>query len=96
MTGKALLFLSDADVALLAWTLPPLLLLLLAFTGPFAAAAFDRDHARAAGHPVVRLEAGFALGLLALVSLAAPRAGACRRRDPAGELAPRRRRRRRA
>jgi zinc/manganese transport system permease protein len=76
VTGKALLFLSDADVTLLAWTLPALLLVLLAFTGPFAAAAFDRDHARVAGHPVVRLEAGFAVGLLALVSLAAPRAGA--------------------
>jgi zinc/manganese transport system permease protein len=75
-TGKALLFVSAADVRVLAWTLPPLLLLVLGFTAPFSAAAFDRDHARAAGHPVVRLEAGFALGLLALISLAAPRAGA--------------------
>ncbi|MGQ0614589.1 MAG: metal ABC transporter permease [Planctomycetaceae bacterium] len=76
VTGKALLFLSSEDVTLLAWTLPPLLLLTLLFTGPLSAAAFDRDHARTAGHAVVRLEAGFALGLLALVSLAAPRAGA--------------------
>jgi zinc/manganese transport system permease protein len=76
VTGKALLFLAGDDVALLAWTLPPLVLLVIGFTGPFSAAAFDRDHARAAGHPVVRIEAGFALGLLALVSLAAPRAGA--------------------
>jgi ABC-type Mn2+/Zn2+ transport system permease subunit len=76
VTGKALLFLSSEDVTVLAWTLPPLLLLVTAFTGPFSAAAFDRDHARAAGHPVVRLEAGFAAGLLALISLAAPRAGA--------------------
>lgn len=75
-TGKALLFLSADDVKVLAWTLPPLLLLATAFTAPFSAAAFDRDHARAAGHPVVRIEAGFAVGLLALISLAAPRAGA--------------------
>ncbi|HEX5136498.1 MAG TPA: metal ABC transporter permease [Planctomycetota bacterium] len=76
VTGKALLFLSSEDVTLLAWTLPPLLLLVVAFTGPFSAAAFDRDHARVAGHPVVPLEAGFAVSLLALVSLSAPRAGA--------------------
>ena len=76
VTGKALLFLSPADVMLLAWTLPPLVALVLCFAGRFSAAAFDRDHARVAGHPVVRLEAGFAAVLLALVSLAAPRAGA--------------------
>jgi zinc/manganese transport system permease protein len=76
VTGKALLFLSSEDVTVLAWTLPPLVLLVTGFTGPLSAAAFDRDHARVAGHPVLRLEAGFALGLLALVSLAAPRAGA--------------------
>jgi zinc/manganese transport system permease protein len=56
--------------------MPPLLLLALVATGPFSAAAFDRDHARVAGHPVILLEAGFAAGFLALVSLAAARAGA--------------------
>jgi zinc/manganese transport system permease protein len=76
ITGKALLFLAPGDVRILAWSMPPLLLLALAATGPFSAAAFDRDHARVAGHPVLLLEAGFAAGLLALVSLAAPRAGA--------------------
>jgi zinc/manganese transport system permease protein len=76
VTGKALLFLSSADVSVLSCTLPPLLALVLVFAGRFSAAAFDRDHARVAGHPVVALEAGFAAALLALVSLAAPRAGA--------------------
>jgi zinc/manganese transport system permease protein len=76
VTGKALLFLGEADVRTLAWTMPPLLVLTLVFAGPFSAAAFDRDHARVAGHPVARLEAGFATGLLALVALATPRAGA--------------------
>jgi ABC-type Mn2+/Zn2+ transport system permease subunit len=76
VTGKALLFLSPGDVNVLAWSLPPLLLLALGFTAPFSAAAFDRDHARAAGHPVIRIEAAFAAGLLALITLAAPRAGA--------------------
>jgi ABC-type Mn2+/Zn2+ transport system permease subunit len=76
VTGRALLFLDAGDVTLLAWTLPPLALLAIAVTGPFSAAAFDRDHARVAGHPVRRLEAGFALAFLALVSIAAPRAGA--------------------
>ncbi len=76
VTGKTLLFLSSGDVAALAWTLPPLLALILVFAGRFSAAAFDRDHARVAGHPVVLLEGGFAAALLALVSLAASRAGA--------------------
>jgi ABC-type Mn2+/Zn2+ transport system permease subunit len=74
-TGKSLLFLGPGDVALLAWTLPPLALLAAAFAGRVAAAAFDRDHARVAGRRVALLEACFALGLLALVALSAPRAG---------------------
>jgi ABC-type Mn2+/Zn2+ transport system permease subunit len=75
MAGKALLFLSAGDVAVLTWALPPLVVLAVVFAAPFSAAAFDRDHALAAGHPVVRLEVGFAVGLLALVSLSVPRAG---------------------
>jgi len=75
-TGKTLLFLEAKDVALLTWWMPPLVVLAFLFARPLAALAFDRDHARAAGHRVVRLEAGFAAGFLALVAVAAPRAGA--------------------
>lgn len=75
-TGKSLLFLAPDDVALLLWTLAPLTLLGLFFTAPLAAVAFDRDHARVAGHRVLALEAGFAAGLLALMTIVAPRAGA--------------------
>ena len=54
----------------------PLLALALWQVRAFAATAFDRDHARAAGRPVARLEAAFAAGFLVLVAVLAPRAGA--------------------
>ncbi len=73
--GRTLLFLRASDVALLAWTMPAVVLGALLLARPFAAISFDRDHARAVGHPVVPLEAGFALGFLALVAVAASRVG---------------------
>jgi ABC-type microcin C transport system permease subunit YejB len=53
-----------------------LAVLVVAAAGSLSAAAFDRDHARVAGHRVRTLEAGFAVALLALVLLGAPTAGA--------------------
>jgi zinc/manganese transport system permease protein len=75
-TGRTLLFLLPEDITILAWSMPPLAVLALLLARPLAAVAFDRDHARAAGHPVLALEAGFAVAFAALVVLAAPRAGA--------------------
>ena len=75
-TGKTLLFLDAADLVVLRVGMPVLLLLGLALARPMAAIAFDRDHARVAGRPVVRLELAFAAAGAALCTLLAPRAGA--------------------
>ena len=75
-TGKTLLFLLPGDVSLLAWLMPVAALVAAVLARPVAALAFDRDHARAVGHPVVPIELVFALLICGLVVLAAPRAGA--------------------
>lgn len=75
-TGKTLLFLDAADLVVLRVGMPVLLLLGLALARPMAAIAFDRDHARVAGRPVVRVELAFAAAVAALCALLAPRAGA--------------------
>jgi zinc/manganese transport system permease protein len=74
-TGQTLLFLTPADLTLLAWACPALLLVAAALAGPVAHAAFDRDHARAQGRRVVAGEAALAGLLFALVAIAVPRAG---------------------
>ncbi len=74
--GKTLLFLDWGDVRVLAGTMPAIALVTVALARPLAAIAFDRDHARAVGYPVVRLEAAFAVLFGGLVALAAPRVGA--------------------
>lgn len=75
-TGKTLLFLGADDVTILAWAMPPLACFAVLLAPALAALAFDRDHARAAGRPVVALEAGVAVGLGALIALLSPRTGA--------------------
>jgi len=75
-TGKTLLFLLPADVTVLTWMMPLVALVAVLLARPVAALAFDRDHARAAGHPVVLVEAVFAAVLCLLIVFAAPRAGA--------------------
>lgn len=75
-TGKTLLFLDGDDLTVLRVGMPALLVLGLALARPTAAIAFDRDHARVAGRPVVRVELALAVAVASLCALLAPRAGA--------------------
>jgi len=75
-TGKTLLFLDAVDLTVLRFGMPVVLVLALVLVRPLASIAFDRDHARVAGLPVVRAELAFAAVVAVLCTLLAPRAGA--------------------